>query len=267
MKAIETIIGSATAPGTTDTALTMLAGFSNRVRDSKSVRLISVASFRQAAGFASVRSPLMHDSTIGIRVAANVGVQYANMAVPQDLVPQDDLVLSATGSGTAGDVELNAYTIEYEGLAGIDGSFGTHKEVQNRIEQIYSFPLALVGVVGGGLGVQAAINSTVDQLYANREYAILGVGVNNSVAGIFGVTIQSPDWGQLQVMAMGQQGIVPKHTYFFDMARDLEIASIPIFNASQKQSVLVRSVTNEVPGASTETVFVNCALLAVKGRK
>jgi len=256
----ETIVCSVVAPGATESVVTPYSGQSLRVRDAVSAHLVDVSYLGQAVGSQRIDSPLLHDSVFGITTGRAAIVDSLMLPVEQRLVNQDDLTVAIAGSATAGDQELIALHIRYNDLAGIDGSFISSAELLKYAEHHYSFPVTLP-VGSDDYGSQVAINNDADELRANRYYAI--IGISPPLAGVFGVSFVSPDWGNLRVFAPRRnQG--PNRPYFTELSRQSGLACIPVFNASQKESVLLSCVNNEV-ASGDQSVFVHTLLL--KGYK
>src|SRR5919106_1212303 len=120
-KAIDTITGRVTAPGSTLTALTMSAGDTLTVRNApidSMVRLMQAWADNQTAGTLRIRSPRLHDNVEGIRldVMSSEVKPLLPERVVQPLIPQDTLIAELSGSATAGDIESAALLLYYDNL-------------------------------------------------------------------------------------------------------------------------------------------------------
>lgn len=263
--AMETILTQATAPGASGINFAAVTGNSLQVRDSGTALIIDQFHVRQASGFFRLTSPLMHDAIVGITRQCQVGRTWSSNMVMQVLTPQDTLVAAGSGSAVAGDIEQSAYTIYYEDLAGIDSRFLSAKDVMSRAEDIYSFNVSLApGVVGGWSGT-TLFTSAVDQLKANRDYAIIGIEERQSatVNTAFGLT--SPDWGNLRIAVPASLEVELVSNYYLMMSNKLGISCVPVFNASQKSSLFVDVAANE-NGVPT-VISINAVLLRGSGGK
>jgi len=249
MKAIETVCGSVTAPSTTITALTALTGDSFRVRDSKKAWLLDIPTLAQGAGVLRVTSPLLHDAQVGITLNNPGGVgQCMRLRIQDELTPQDLLSVAMSGSATMGDVEQGALTILYEDLAGINANLITHDELMKMAVDTYSFRVSVTTSATSGYSADTLLTGTDNQLYANELYAILGVDYQTqfTVNGVMGCTFSSPDWGNLRYMCPQFHSAAQFKVYFADIARATGLPLIPVFNASQRDQVFARLVSNEV---------------------
>lgn len=251
-RALETIAAFDTAPGATFQSMAAVTGDSLRIRDAGKSALLDVIGLRQAAGQTRITSPLLHDNVVGITVMHFIGKTYQESEVPQELTPQDTLTLQAIGSATAGDVEISAMQIYYEDLAGIEANLITADELKKRAIEWFN-PRATITTAGVGWTGGVSIEALDDQLKANQFYAWLGcntdLAYNNT--GMLGMV--SPDWGNLRIASplISGGGYQWTTNYFVALSRRLNMACIPVFNASQKSSIILTALGNENAEAST----------------
>ena len=190
-------------------------------------------------------------------------VQVHAIVVPQDLVPQDTLTVTIFGGPTEDAVDC--YTVLYEDLGGIDARFIGAEGVKKRLESLYNPFIACPVVDFTAYGNAVPITQLDDQLKANREYAILGMtyGQDSSLAAC--VRITAPDWGNLKVAVPSSAfGPGAPNMYFYDLARRFGIECIPVFNASNKDTIFFDSIGTGLGG--NVNITVTCALLKPKGR-
>lgn len=261
-RALEMIGLSVTAAGATLTAMTPGTGNSLTVRRSKGAKIVAIGGKRQGtAGQFRVRSPLLHDSTIGIDylVDASTSQQLVLMA-PQPLESQDTLQASATGSATAGDIDLGWLCVSYDDLDGVDGRFIDTAALRRRAVNAFTKRVAIVATAAGGWTGSTTINNADDYFKADTDYAIQGViiPVNGNIGA---VRIVGPDWGNLGIgvpSLTGDRDIMGR--YFCELSDQTREPLIPIFNSSNRSQITL-SVLSDENAAGTVTVSVVMAEL------
>lgn len=263
-QALELITALVTAPGATFTAMTVLTGDTATIRNtSKRVTLLAAWQLRQGVGNTRIVSPLLHDNVRGLQFNSGVGSDIGFMGNPlQQLYSQDTLSFSATGSATAGDIELSSILVKYDDLPGVDGNFINSAELTRRGVSRVGVRCSLTGVATGQYGTSSAINATEDPLKANTDYAIIGMTSGTTCQA---VGIKSPDWGNLRVGIPGTtlQGI-HFSSWFDNLAWETDMACIPVFNSSNKATTLVDFVDDE--NAGTAVVVLQLVELSKKGK-
>jgi len=265
-KALQVINGFVTAPSTTFTAWTLATGDSLTVRNAKDgtmVRLLNMWAVNQSAGALRVRSALLHDDVIGIEHVIPVDNAQLMMALGsyQRLQPQDTLTVTQTGSATASDIEMGTLLVQYDDLPGADARLVRWSDIKGRIESYYSPNNTLATGTGRGYSGEEAINAEDDQFKNNRDYAILGYTVSAQV-GCIGY--RGSDTGNLRVGGPANVNLNFLTAEWFKMlAIAYDLPLIPVFNASNKGSLLV-DTTQDEDGADV-TVSHNLALIAGPG--
>lgn len=254
-QALELVVGFATAPGATLTALTMASGSSATVKNGtpgKKIGLLSSWAFNQVAGTSRIRSPRLHDPNQGIRyqITANMVSPKTPMQVLQPLIPQDNLTLELSGSAVGGQIETQCTLIYYEDLPGISGRFidratliskGVNEEVA---EVVNAFGAA------GGFSGEVAINSSFDNLKANTDYAVVGAVVKTQCAA---VTFRAPDTGGLRIGVPGEPTLHHvTSNWFVRLSDQYGLPLIPVVNAANKGSWLCDGAQNQA-GTSVTT--------------
>lgn len=247
-KALELLAGFATAPSTTLTALTMSTGLSNTVRnfpEADKAAIVCMWSDNQAQGQFQIRSPRMHDNVQGINIETNVGgpLPLTPLGMQQKIYPQDTLSTNISGSAAAGDIETGCWLNYYDNLPGIDARLMKWDDIKDKIESyMISTNTIATGTAGGFSGSQA-INTTVDNWKANRDYALLGYKVSLECAAVRWL---GSDTGNLGV---GGPGNITQSLYtaewFKLLSQATDLPLIPIFNAANKQSILIDAAQDE----------------------
>lgn len=255
--ALETIAAQATAPGTTGANMTPVAGDSLRIRQSSKARLLDLLGSRQGAGLVRITSPLMHDNVVGMTLSQPVGKSWMRMNSNQLFVNQDTLTVFGTGSTTAGDVELNALTILYNDIPGIQGNFESASGIRERIEDMF-WMRTTITPTGVGWSGSIAITALDDQLKANRKYAWIGVSDALVNVSNLAVGMTSPDWGNLRIAAPVNNGLNMFTGQYFQQLSSLNngIPCIPVFSANQKSNIFLTVLSNENSVAGTYSLLL-----------
>jgi hypothetical protein len=245
---LELVSGFVTAPNTTFTALTMAAGNSATVRNARGdtpVQLLAAWVDSQLAGEFRIRSPKLHDGVQGIRldhVASEVKPLLPDQFM-QILFSQDALTLELTGSSTASDIESAAMLIHYEDLPGAEGQFIDVETLMARMIHVHTVENTLALGTGGGYSGEEAINAEFDQFKANTLYALLGYLVSAECAA---VRWRGADTGNFGVGGPGDElGRDYTRSWFVDLSRKFGKRLIPVFNAANKDGILIDGVQDE----------------------
>lgn len=265
--ALETIAASATAPGA-GAAMAAVAGDSLRIRDSANAWMLDMMTNFQVSGFCRVTSPLLHDNVVGITKRCGVNTEdkaFLSLPVAQPLTPQDTLTMFAAGSAVAGDVELAALQVYYEDLAGIDANLISPEDMRKRAIEIF-VPRISVAQTAAGWSGATAITALDDQLKANDEYAWVGCGLSQVSAPCLALGISSPDWGNVRIgCPIATTDYVMCESYFIQLSIKHGVPLIPVFNASQKDNVIMNVLNNEV--GNTLLGHLNLVRLRARGKK
>jgi hypothetical protein len=209
------------------------------------IGIIEMWADNQSAGQLRVRSPLMHDNVIGI--TAGVVASEVRPLLPtggfQALKPQDLLIVEQTGSATSGDIESGSLLVYYADLPGADARLATWDQIKGRIESyMYSYYTIALGTAGGYSGA-AAINTTVDQWKANRDYALIGYlcSAECVTVGWYG-----PDTSNLRVAGPGNDSDnTITHDWFKKLSLKTGLPTIPIINAANKAATYIDGAQDE----------------------
>ena len=165
------------------------------------------------------------------------------LGIPQKLFSQDTLTVAISGSATAGDIETGCYLNYYDDLPGADARLMKWSDIKDKIESIMiSTNTLALGTAGGYSGSQA-INATVDNWKANRDYALLGYQVTVECACI---RWQGSDIANLGVGGPGHENFKELTGWWFrHLSEAFDLPLIPIFNAANKQSILISGAQDE----------------------
>lgn len=248
MKAMELISGFVTAPDTTITPVTVVAGNSLTLRNAVEgslIRLLAMWGTNQTAGIIRLRSPQLHDNVQGIRMfnPADNPRDLLPMQMKQHLESQDTLTLEQSGSATGGDLEMCSLLIFYVDLPGIEGRFASPADIFERTVDIMAVENTLaLGTTGQYTG-QEAINAEFDQFKANTDYALIGYLVS---AQCNCVRWQGADIGNLGIGGPGNAvDKAQTANWFIDLSNHSGLPCVPIFNSANKFSILLDGQQDE----------------------
>lgn len=259
-QALELITGNATAPSTTFTGLTVATGNSLTVRSAPmttQVSLLSAWAFNNGAGALRIRSPRLHDYNQGIRMvvdATNPSARYPRFQFQQALIPQDVLTVELTGSGTGGKIECASLLLYYSDLPGISARFINTQQLARWGVNMMGQEVDITAGSAGGYSGQVAVNSLAlcDNWKANTDYALMGYNVT---AACCAVRIQGVDSGNLGVGGPGAVSDPNLCANWFCWLSDFyNLSLIPVFNAANKNAILVDVAQND-GGAAVKVTF------------
>lgn len=211
----------------------------------------------------SIRSPLLHDNTRGIRFAhmfnptqsgadGNPQIYMADYET-QKYRPSDTLIVEALGA--ASDDVTFTQMVWYEGPGVPDSKFISYEECINKIVNLVGIRVSPSAAASTSTyGTAEAINADDDRLKANTWYALLGHTTDLPHTTI---TIKGPETGNLRVPMPGSQIEAITAGFFLDQARRFGKRMIPVFNANNKANIFV-----EVADAGGGTTPLTCLKLA-----
>lgn len=220
--------------------------------------LLATWAFNNAAGAFRIRSPRLHDNQQGIRMvvdATDADPRYPRWMFAQPLIPQDVLTAEITGSATAGQIETGCLLVYYSDLPGVQARLIDTNQLHRWGVNMMGQEVDLTPGAAGNYSGQVAVNSLAgcDNWKANTDYALIGGVVNAACAA---VRIQGADVGNLGV---GFPGVVadPNTTceWFAWLSDFYQIPLIPIFNAANKNAILVDCAQNQAGAAVKVTLY------------
>ena len=247
-RVMEMITGRASAPGTTQTALTMHTGDSATIRAanlSSPIYLLQTWVDVQGAGTFRIRSPYRHDNVQGIRF--NTVVSEVEPLLPmgfkERLQPQEALILEITGSATSGDLENAALLLYYEDLPGIQQNMASVEAVMSRMEHLVTVENTLALGTGGGYTGEEALNAETDLLKPNTNYALIGYHVDDECLA---VGWRGSETGNLRVGGPGNDTDKEMtKNWFIHLSRVFGLPLIPVFNYANASNILLDGVQDE----------------------
>jgi hypothetical protein len=260
-QALELITGNATAPSTTFTGLTVATGNSLTIRSaplSSQISLLSAWAFNNGAGAFRIRSPRLHDYNQGIRMivdATDPTPRYPRWQFQQNLIPQDVLTAELTGSGTGGKIECASILVYYSDLPGISGRFINPQQLARWGVNMMGQEVDVTAGSAGGYSGQVAVNSLAncDNWKANTDYALMGYNVS---ANCCSIRVQGVDAGNLGIGGPGLASNPDLCANWFCWLSDYyNISAIPIFNAANKNAILVDVAQNDGGAAVKITLY------------
>jgi len=261
-RAMEVVAGFATNPGATFTVLTPSTGQSFTVRGtdiSKGTWLLASWAFNATVGELRIRSPRLHDFNSGIRnrvtaaFSAPLYIENAGYAYAQRLYAQDNLTVELTGG--AAEIDTASLLIAYDDLGGVAGRFIDFPTLKKIGLNVVTAEVTVTAVATGNFGGAVAINSSIDNLIANTDYAILG-GLTDTRGDTVGIT--SVDFGNLRVGFPAEPSV--RHilsNWFLKLATAFNAPYIPVFNSANKTQTTIDVQTNGAGG----TYIINLELV------
>jgi hypothetical protein len=193
----------------------------------------------------SIRSPLLHDNTRGIRFAHMFNpTQSAADGNPQLYMspyefqryrPSDTLIVEALGA--ASDDVTFTQLLWYEGPGVPDSKFIGFEECMSRMVNLVGIRVSPAGASSTSTyGTAEAINADDDRLKANTWYALLGHTTDLPHTTL---TIKGPETGNLRVPMPGSQIEQITAGWFLELARRFGKRMIPVFNSNNKANIFV----------------------------
>lgn len=258
MPALNIVTAQGTAIGATLAALTAVTGDSLAVQNfdlGKKAWLLQLWCDAQVAGTLRLRSPKMHDNVNGIRIDTLVSDTQPLLpwGVPQQLYPNDNLVVELAGSAVAGDLETVSMLHYYEDLPGINARFITPEALAARYDQVLTGENTITTGTGGGYQGAEAINAEIDQFQNGVDYALLGYKIDTEMNV---VGYRAPDFGNLRIGGPGDD--TNPHLYsswFVNLSKFYGKALIPVFNGQNKASILIDVICDENGADPTVTSY------------
>jgi len=267
--ALEVVTGYATtaalAAGTYE-ALTANSGQSYSIRATpNSLAGSLLAPFGQSnlAGYFQIKSPRMHDTTVGTTfysqpaTSAFSGGAFAGLDYEEPAWSTDVLTVQYTPLVTiaAAETEVLAQPVYYPNLGGIAANFATWAQVQSYVnagtkvgDHYVSWVRPSSAATAGQIGVGVAINSTNDQFKANHSYALIGFLCGVKVAAIL---IQGVDTGNLYVGGPGSIDPAQTRDYFVKLGLAQGFATIPVIQANNKGATFVYVVDGQTTSTAS----------------
>lgn len=259
MGLIEIIGGSVTAPGSTETALTPFTGQTFQVRDfkgSEKAKLLATWNFVQGAGISKFKSARMHDNVQNFRIRTTANSVYPTFLGNdgQNLVPNDLLLPTLSGSSTAGDIEQAYYLIYYSNLEGVNSRFAHFNSISRRIKNHLTVEISLTAGTSGGFSGTKNIVSDFDLLKSGTDYAVLGYrsSVVQGAISIYGIDTGNLKTGGPAPLASS----FDTSDWFKRLSTMFDIDCVPILNSNNKTSIYCETSNNENAASPIVTLFL-----------
>lgn len=256
MAAVDTILGAATNPGATWTALAAANGDSYGVRSfpsSASAQLLQLGRDGATKGGVRVRSPRLHDNVTGINyeTSETPTVLLLDNYFAQTLYATDTLLEEVTG-GTA-ESEIGWLSIWYSSLPGSDARLHAPGDIAGNIKNIKSFYTAVTASATIGQWSDTGITTTDNQLHANTDYAVLGYDTDVSL-GVIG--IKGQETGNLRICGPGTVQSYDTSSWFVFQSLKYAQPMIPVFNSNNRASVYVSVADKAASTAANVTLYL-----------
>lgn len=191
----------------------------------------------------SIRSPLLHDNTRGIRFAqpfnptlnvADGNPQlYMSPYETQKYRPSDTLIVEALGA--ASDDVTFTQLVHYEGPAVPGSRLLSYEEVIARAVNLVGIRISPAAhATTSTYGTAEAINSDDDRLKANTNYAWIGMTTDLPFTTL---TLKGPETGNLRVPMPGHWNNQISAGWFLEMSRRFMKPMVVAFNANNKANI------------------------------
>ena len=196
----------------------------------------------------SIRSPLMHDNTRGIRFAhmfnPTLSVADGNPQVylppywTQPYEPTDTLVVEC--NGTASDQVVLTQMIKYESPDVQGARLLTAGEVTARRKNLVGIRVSPAASGTASIfGTAEAINSDDDRLKANTDYALIGLTTDLPFTTL---EFYGPDTANFPLVIPGHWDSKITAGWFFELAHRFQEPLVPVINSNNKGVTFTRIV-------------------------
>lgn len=226
------------------------------------VRVLAWWCFNQVIGTHQIVYPSGHDTTRNIRTVVDVlnPMPRNVLGTPWFVEPQETLAITIVGSNTAGDVETGHLALLYNNLPGVSSRHITWDQAQSRIQKQITVQASIAGSGAGYSGTEL-INADSDLMMANRDYCVLGIETQASVAATW---IQGPDTGNVKIGVPGMSSR-PEicGQWFAALSRAYGESLIPVINSGNRNATNIGVAMNE--NATATVVSINLGLLSRGG--
>ncbi|MGB9772307.1 MAG: hypothetical protein ACPLX7_10105 [Candidatus Kapaibacteriota bacterium] len=248
MAAIEIISGSVTAPGSTLQVTSPVIGDTYQIKnvptDSK-IMLAGIWANTRAAGFISLTSPQLHDTTVGMKMSVTPNNQYPILfgSPNQEMVPNDILTVKLSGSSTSTNVEQLSMLLYYSDFPGINQNLISMEEVNQRIWDIKTTSITITPTASNTYSGTKTLNADENIFNAKREYALIGYTITGNCTSI---ALRGPDTSNTRIGMPGiskAYDLTPK--FFIHLSEKLGVPCIPLINPENRSATFVEILQNE----------------------
>lgn len=257
--AIDTVVFTATNPGSGGAAATANTGDSLTVRNFPNTAFARLDGLvRQGAteGFIEVKSPRMHDAVRGLHYisAETPTVFLLPRNTGQPVFPADTLTVNLSG-GTA-EVDAGAWFAYYSDVTGIDTLVASWEAISGMVKNLTAIEVDVSAQATSGAWSDTVLTTTQNLLKANTYYALLGYITDTAALAI---GLKGPETGNLRLCGPGPTSSFPTHDYFIRMSDMHKAAYIPIFNANNRGNLFCSTAL--VSTSATPKIELICAEL------
>jgi hypothetical protein len=208
----------------------------------------------------SIRSPKMHDSTRGIRMAYQFNPTLSGAdGDPQLLLPPyirqplyrtDTLVIETLA--TAND-DVNLILLEwFEDLEGVAGDFRHWSEIESQIVDMVGILVTPTAGASNAYGTAEALNTDDDRLKADTKYALLGLSTDLPCTSI---GIKGPNTGNQRIACPASWDPTVSLGWFVNLSRMYGLPTIPVINSNNKSVTFVDAVSSTTTLAPLVTLI------------
>jgi hypothetical protein len=214
----------------------------------------------------SIRSPLLHDNTRGLRFAHMFNPTQSgadgnpNIYLPPDYTQKywrtDTLVVEV--NGTAADDVAFTQLLAYEGASTPPGQFLSYQEVESlRVNTVGIRVSPAPPAATSTYGTAEAINADDARLKAGKRYAWLGLTTDLPFTTL---ALNGPDTANFRIAIPGYRDEDVTAGWFMDLAKRLNKPLVPIIHANNAPNTLTRMA--DVGGGTAPLVSLLFAELA-----
>ena len=230
-------------------ALTVASGDSLSLRfldPNASIRLLEAWGANNATKCDfSIRSPLLHDNTRGIRFAhqfnptTNVAdgnpQLYMGDYESQRYRPSDTLIVEALGA--ASDDVTFTQLVHYEGPQVPDAKLLSYSQVLSRAVNLLGNRVSPSAAASTSTyGTAEAVSADDDRFKANTEYALIGLTTDLPFTTL---VFTAPETANYRVPCPGHWNEKISANWFMELSRRFNIPAVPVINANNKGNVTV----------------------------
>jgi hypothetical protein len=254
--AIDTILGKATDPGSTYTAITAATGTPLQVRNfspSDWATLEMIVRRGASNGAVRIRSPLLADDVQGIKFLTSESPSA--WVIPPDYAQKvqagDTLTVEVTG-GTA-ETDVAAYSIYYANLPGASARLHMPGDIVGNVANIKPLTVAVTNSATIGTWTDTLITTGDKLVKAGKTYAVLGY---LTTAALAVVGVRGSELNNFRVCGPGSTNSMVTAEWFSWISAKHNTPHIPVFNGSNRTAVYVSTADDTASSTSTVTLIL-----------
>jgi hypothetical protein len=207
-----------------------------------------------------VSSPLLHDNVTGLTFAG--AENPAPFLLPAqtyvELNEQD--TLSVSGSCAAATTITAGLVVRYPNIRGVQADLYHWRDIKDDIKFLKSIEVDL-NAIAVGAWTDTVVTVTENQLHADASYAVLGYQTSQAIdiVGVKGIAT-----GNLRYCGPGVATTLDISSYFIYQSEEGGDASIPVFQANDRNSFYVSAANHAAIGGAAASVYLLVAELKHK---